>query len=55
MSIQSVIARHQSEDGYSSFARDVIEGLTARPKRLPPKYFYDETGSRLFGLPLDLL
>src|ERR1700681_231779 len=48
MSIQSVIARHQSEDGYSSFARDVIEGLTARPKRLPPKYFYDETGSRLF-------
>src|SRR3982074_3278306 len=48
MSIQSVIARHQSEDGCSSFARDVIEGLTARPKRLPPKYFYDETGARLF-------
>jgi dimethylhistidine N-methyltransferase len=31
-----------------SFARDVIAGLTARPKRLPPKYFYDQTGSRLF-------
>src|SRR5438309_8591854 len=31
-----------------AFARDVIAGLTARPKRLPPKYFYDETGSRLF-------
>ena len=30
------------------FARDVIAGLTARPKRLPPKYFYDEVGSRLF-------
>jgi dimethylhistidine N-methyltransferase len=30
------------------FARDVIAGLTARPKRLPPKYFYDEIGSRLF-------
>jgi dimethylhistidine N-methyltransferase len=30
------------------FARDVIAGLSARPKRLPPKYFYDETGSRLF-------
>ena len=30
------------------FARDVIAGLTARPKRLSPKYFYDEAGSRLF-------
>src|SRR5258708_40208395 len=48
MSIQPVVARHLSEDGSSSFARDVIDGLTARPKRLSPKYFYDETGSRLF-------
>jgi dimethylhistidine N-methyltransferase len=32
----------------SSFASDVIAGLTARPKRLPPKYFYDETGAQLF-------
>src|SRR5688572_18603030 len=30
------------------FADDVRRGLTARPKRLPPKYFYDELGSRLF-------
>jgi dimethylhistidine N-methyltransferase len=48
MRFQSVVARHLSEDRYSSFARDVIEGLTARPKRLAPKYFYDEAGSRLF-------
>jgi L-histidine Nalpha-methyltransferase len=48
MRIQSVVARHLSEDRYSAFARDVIEGLTARPKRLSPKYFYDEAGSRLF-------
>jgi dimethylhistidine N-methyltransferase len=48
MRIPSVVARHLSEDRYSAFARDVIEGLTARPKRLSPKYFYDETGSRLF-------
>jgi dimethylhistidine N-methyltransferase len=48
MRIPSVVARHLSEDRYSAFARDVIEGLTARPKRLPPKYFYDEIGSRLF-------
>jgi L-histidine Nalpha-methyltransferase len=26
----------------------VLEGLTARPKRLPPWLFYDEVGSRLF-------
>jgi dimethylhistidine N-methyltransferase len=48
MSVQSVVARHSSAQPYSEFARDVIEGLTARPKRLSPKYFYDETGSRLF-------
>ena len=40
--------RHESVDAASSFARDIIAGLTARPKRLPPKYFYDETGARLF-------
>lgn len=27
---------------------DVLEGLAARPRRLPSKYFYDATGSRLF-------
>jgi dimethylhistidine N-methyltransferase len=32
----------------SAFARDVIAGLTARPKRLPPKYFYDQAGAQLF-------
>jgi L-histidine Nalpha-methyltransferase len=28
---------------------DVRAGLTAAPKTLPPKYFYDERGSMLFG------
>jgi dimethylhistidine N-methyltransferase len=32
----------------SSFAEDVRRGLTATPKVLLPKYFYDELGSRLF-------
>ena len=32
----------------ASFADDVRSGLTAVPKRLPPKYFYDELGSALF-------
>ncbi|WP_150242185.1 L-histidine N(alpha)-methyltransferase [Nocardiopsis quinghaiensis] len=27
---------------------DVAEGLSARPKQLPPKWFYDERGSALF-------
>lgn len=30
------------------FAEDVRRGLTAEKKFLPPKYFYDELGSRLF-------
>lgn len=30
------------------FAKDVVAGLSQQPKRLPPKYFYDETGSELF-------
>jgi L-histidine N-alpha-methyltransferase len=32
----------------SGIAEDVWEGLSARPKRLPPKLFYDTEGSRLF-------
>jgi L-histidine N-alpha-methyltransferase len=31
-----------------TFAEDVRAGLTATPKRLLPKYFYDELGSALF-------
>ncbi|MBN9583101.1 MAG: L-histidine N(alpha)-methyltransferase, partial [Afipia sp.] len=38
--------RPEHED--RSFARDVIAGLSQQPKRLPPKYFYDEAGSKLF-------
>jgi len=32
----------------SQLAADVRAGLTAKPKRLPPKYFYDARGSALF-------
>jgi dimethylhistidine N-methyltransferase len=31
-----------------SFLADVVAGLSARPKTLPAKYFYDERGSELF-------
>lgn len=30
------------------FLRDAIGGLSANPKRLPPRYFYDDVGSALF-------
>ena len=33
---------------------DVVEGLTGRPKSLPPKYFYDDRGSVLFEQITDL-
>jgi L-histidine Nalpha-methyltransferase len=36
------------ESAAMPFADDVRAGLTARPKTLPPKYFYDELGSTLF-------
>ena len=32
----------------TEFATDVVNGLTATPKRLSPKYFYDHAGSDLF-------
>jgi dimethylhistidine N-methyltransferase len=40
--------RYAPVEADSPFLHDVIAGLTARPKRLPPKYFYDEAGARLF-------
>jgi dimethylhistidine N-methyltransferase len=45
---QPAIARVDWFRQDSAFARDAIRGLSARPKRLPPKYFYDEAGSALF-------
>lgn len=43
-----VISRPTTKPDENSFAADVRAGLTARPKSLPPKYFYDELGSHLF-------
>lgn len=31
-----------------TFAREILDGLTSNPKRLPSKYFYDKEGDRLF-------
>jgi len=39
---------HLAADGGAKMAREVRLGLTAKPKELAPKYFYDERGSQLF-------
>lgn len=44
----NLIRSDTEEEARESFARDVVAGLTAPRKKLRPKYFYDEEGSRLF-------
>ncbi|MEH6823039.1 MAG: L-histidine N(alpha)-methyltransferase [Motiliproteus sp.] len=39
---------HDLHSRRSEFERDVMAGLSQRPATLPPKYFYDSKGSRLF-------
>jgi L-histidine N-alpha-methyltransferase len=39
---------HLDDDTAATMARDVRDGLLAKPKELAPKYFYDERGSQLF-------
>ena len=43
----AVRARRPIESA-NPFAADVTAGLSAKPKHLPPKYFYDLAGSALF-------
>jgi L-histidine N-alpha-methyltransferase len=42
------VERHRVDDRKLQLAADVRRGLTAEPKWLPPKYFYDDRGSQLF-------
>ncbi|KPM52847.1 dimethylhistidine N-methyltransferase [Frankia sp. CcI49] len=43
------VTRHlASAERHASLAADVRTGLTANPRELPPKWFYDATGSLLF-------
>jgi dimethylhistidine N-methyltransferase len=49
MNVHMTALAHDSIDPKDcTFAQDVITGLSQQPKRLSPKYFYDETGSKLF-------
>ncbi|HEX6885939.1 MAG TPA: L-histidine N(alpha)-methyltransferase [Planctomycetota bacterium] len=47
MSVEILTLRTPA-DFARALAEDARAGLTARPKRLPAKYFYDARGSRLF-------
>lgn len=38
----------QEQIQIDTFGKDVIKGLTSKPKRLFSKYFYDDEGSRIF-------
>lgn len=44
---RSIVSPPQSDDA-SDFAVDALKGLSATPKRVSPKYFYDAIGSQLF-------
>ncbi|HEX2071644.1 MAG TPA: L-histidine N(alpha)-methyltransferase [Thermoleophilaceae bacterium] len=48
------IERCEPDDAPQSLAAEVREGLSRPLKELPPKYFYDERGSRLFELITEL-
>ena len=39
---------YQAVPDEDSFQLDVINGLSRQPRSIPPKYFYDRIGSRLF-------
>lgn len=39
---------YRGEEWITAFANDVHRGLSAEPRELPPKYFYDARGSALF-------
>jgi dimethylhistidine N-methyltransferase len=48
MRTRSVLRAPRPVEPANEFAADVMAGLTAKPKYLAPKYFYDLTGSGLF-------
>lgn len=48
MSRMPAYSFHDQHPKPADFFQEVIDGLTRRPRRIPPKFFYDEVGSRLF-------
>lgn len=48
LQIKFLADSHESYQASANLGEDAIQGLTKTPKRLPPKYFYDDLGSQLF-------
>src|SRR5262249_60142804 len=46
--VQTALRAVPSLEVSDRFASEVFAGLSTKPKRLPPKYFYDLAGSALF-------
>jgi len=51
---QRAIRFYDDQPAPATMQEDVLHGLAARPRFIPPKYFYDEHGSRLFDAICDL-
>jgi L-histidine N-alpha-methyltransferase len=43
-----ILAGEREQERVAAMARDARAGLARPPRSIPPKYFYDEAGSRLF-------
>ncbi len=44
----SDLVRHRFVEADPAFRRDVLNGLSARPRTIPARWFYDRAGSELF-------
>jgi dimethylhistidine N-methyltransferase len=42
------VSFYDHHPGLANLRAEVLKGLAARPKSIPPKFFYDERGSQLF-------
>lgn len=48
MNSLAAIRFYDDHPGTADLCTEVLNGLASQPKRIPPKFFYDEQGSRLF-------
>jgi len=48
MTETNAIRFHDHQPDFASLRDEVLAGLNAQPKVIPPKFFYDERGSQLF-------
>lgn len=48
MTVHAAARAGRQSTADAGFIADVLAGLTGTPKHLPPKYFYDASGSKLF-------